>query len=416
MIKKNQLALLVAMCTLLFNAPPPVVGGIITPYADLTLWTSWAYKTAELGEGIVLLDEVEGTLRNRIDYQMDLTATASSYIGIVGEKNNVTVKAEVGVYPFTPHGSPTLTIRYFYGAYKFGPFELRGGYDMAPYQAINRNDVCDGEIFADAALFESFQPQVRLSGFGAYFQIMRSVVENTELYLDSGLVGIGVATNIANTKTLIPKMALGYIYTAQKFSLGAHGIFQQYSIDEAENCSLDGQAITAAIGSIAMTGNFGPLSLHISGFVGQNPGEAGIFTNNNKNGDYTPFNGGANNKAKTDTAINLCNTLGYGFSVSGGLTIGFLQINAGFAYDRDENEVFKSPLCPSGIDDSYACFADFIFSVKENFRLVPTFKIINYLNTAGNAFQAYDLTGRPIPPKVKEGVLTRFGFAFQASI
>jgi hypothetical protein len=404
------------MSTLVFNTSHAGIVDSITPYANLTLWTAWDHKTEELGEGIVLLDEVEGTLRDRIDYQMDLTATASSFIGVTGTKNDVTVKAEVGVYPFTRHGSPTLTIRYLYGAYEFGPFELRGGYDMAPYQAINHNDVCDGEIFADAALFESFQPQVRLSAFGAYFQIMRSIVENTELYLDSGLVGIGVLTTIANTKTVIPKMALGYIYTAQKFSLGVHGIYQKYSIDEAENCSLDGQAITAAIGSIAMTGNFGPVSLHISGFVGQNPGEAGIFTNNNKNGDYTPFNGGANNKAKTDTAINLCNTLGYGFSVSGGLKIGFVQINAGIAYDRDENEVFKSPLCKSGIDDSYACFADVMFFIRENLRLVPTFKVVNYLNTAGNAFQSYDLTGRPIPKKVKEGVLTRFGFAFQASI
>jgi hypothetical protein len=428
MMLKSLSALTVAMTmnTLLFNAPPAVAADGITPYANLTLWSAWNYQTAELGESTVLINELEPSLHNRIDHQTDLTATASSFIGFTGEKNDVTMKAEVGVYPFSVASKATMvTIRYFYGDYKFGPFGLRGGYDLAPYTAINRKDVCDGEAFADAALFESFQPQLRLSAWGAYFQIMRVVTSNEALYLDTGLVmrnsagtlvGTPVLTLTSNTKTFLPKMALGYTYSAEKFSLGVHGIFQTYWIDEVRSRN-NGEAITAAVGSVAMSGNFGPGSLNISGFVGQNPGELGIFTNNNKNGSYTPFHPSANNKAKMDTLFKVCNTLGLGFSLSAGYTIGFLQINSGFAYDRDKNEVFKfQPMWPTDIDDSYAIFADMIFSITPNMRLVPTIKVINYLKTAANVIQSYDQDGKPLPQKPVEGVLARFGFAFQASI
>ena len=415
MMLKSPLALSVAMSALIFSAPPAFTDDQITPYANLTMWTSWAHRTAELGEATILVAELEKGYRNRIDYQTDVTATASSFIGIMGEKNNLSMKAEVGVYPFTAK-APTLTIRYFYGAYKFGSFELRGGYDMAPYEAINRNDVCDGEAFADAALFESFQPQLRLSAWGAYFQIMRSVINNEALYLDSGLVGQVFPTLTSNTKSFIPKMALGYTYTAPQFSLGAHGIFQQYSIDEPKSKN-DGDPVTAAVGSIAMTGNFGPLSLNINGFAGQNPGELGIFTNNNKNGSYIPFHPAANNKAQMDSSFQICNTLGYGFSASGGYKIGIFQINAGFAYDCDHNKVFKKlPQWESDKDDSYAYFADMLFSITPNLRLVPTVKVVNYLKTAGNVLQAYDFNGNPMVQKTTEGILTRFGFAFQASM
>ncbi|MBN1758386.1 MAG: hypothetical protein JW863_08725 [Chitinispirillaceae bacterium] len=416
MMLRSLIVLTVAMSTLLFNVSPAVAADGITPYASLTLWTNWAHRSAELGEAIVLVAELEKGYRDRIDYQTDLTATGSSFIGITGEKNNLSMKAEIGVYPFTTKGTPTVSIRYFYGAYKFGAFELRGGYDLAPYTAINRDDVCDGEAFADAALFESFQPQLRLSAWGAYFQIMRSVVNNEAFYLDSGLIGVPVATVTSNTETVIPKMALGYVYTASKFSLGVHGVYQSYSIDEPSSKN-DGESVNALVGSVAMTGNFGPLSLYISGFAGQNPGELGIFTNNNKNGSYIPFHPAANNKAQMDTAFNMCNTVGYGFSASGGCKIGILQINAGFAYDCDHNKVFKRlPQWPSDKDDSYAFFADMIFSITQNVRLVPTIKVINYLNSSGNVFQSYDSNGNILPQKVKEGVLTRFGFAFQASI
>jgi hypothetical protein len=194
-----------------------------------------------------------------------------------------------------------------------------------------------------------------------------------------------------------------------------HGIFQSYSIDEIGS-PLDGESITAAVGSIAMLGDFGPLSLNISGFVGQNPGEVGIFTNNNKNGSYIPFNATANNKAKTDSSFHLWNTLGFGFSASGGYKLGFLQINAGIAFDADKNKVFESPRVPSGVDASFAYFADFMFFIKPNLRLVPTIKVIDYLNTAGNVFQASDGHGNIIPEYEKEGVVARFGFAFQASM
>ena len=414
---KSVLALTVAMSALIFNAPPAFTEDHVTPYANLTLWSAWTYKTAELGEELYLLDELGNVLRNRIDYQTDVTATASSFIGITGEKNNVSMKAEVGVYPYSAGNKATLvTIRYFYGDYKFGPFELRGGYDMAPYEAINRNDVCDGEVFADASLFDGFQPQLRFSAYGAYFQIMRSVINNSELYLDSGLVAIGELTTIKNTKSVIPKMALGYTYTAPQFSIGVHGIFQSYSIDEIGS-PLDGESITAAVGSIAMLGDFGPFSLNISGFVGQNPGEPGIFTNNNKNGNYIPFNAAANSKAKTDSSFNLHNTLGYGFSASAGYNImGFLQINWGIAFDADKNKVFESPRVPSGVDASYAYFADFMFFIKPNLRLVPTIKVVDYLNTPGNVFEASDGHGNILPQYKIEGVLTRLGLAFQASM
>jgi hypothetical protein len=368
-MKKSLLTLAVVMSALIYNAPTAAAADGITPYANLTMWTAWAHRTAELGEATILVAELEKGYRSRIDYQTDVTSTASSFIGIMGEKNNLSMKAEVGVYPFTTKGAPALTIRYFYGAYRFGEFELRGGYDMAPYEAINRNDVCDGEAFADAALFESFQPQLRLSARGAYFQIMRSVINNEALFLDSGLVGVVVPTLTSNTKSIIPKFALGYTYTAENFSLGAHGIFQTYSIDETKSKN-DGESITAAVGSVAMTGTFGPISLNISGFAGQNPGELGIFTNNNKNGNYIPFHPAANNKAQMDTFFNIFNTFGYGFSASGGYKIGILQINAGFAYDCDQNKIFKKlPQWESDKDDSKAAFVDMIFSIAPNLRL-----------------------------------------------
>jgi hypothetical protein len=406
---------LLALTALLVPATPSDAEDGIAPYANLNLWTAWSYRTAELGEGLILLDEVGKSIHDKLTYQSDVTASASSFIGITGEKNDVAMKAEIGVYPSTPKTPPALTIRYLYAASHFGPFELRAGYDMSPYEAVNRNDVCDGEIFADAAMFDSFQPQIRLSVAGAYVQIMRSVVNNSELYLDSGLVGIGVSTTTGNTRSFLPKTALGYVYTASHFRIGAHGLFQTYSIDDHKS-PLDGVGITSAVGSVDLQGELGPFSFLISGFMGQNPGELGIFTHNNKNGNYSAFNAAANNKAKTDTSFRLRNTIGSGFSASAGYKMGLAQFNAGIAYDRDQNEVFRSKLFPTDIDDSYAFFANCSFSLRPNLKVTPTVKVVNYLETPGNAFQAFDDGSKPIIPNTKEGVNTRFGFAFQASI
>ena len=87
MMKKFLLALTIATGSLLFNAPTAVAADGIAPYANLTLWSAWNYQTAELGESTVLINELEPSLHNRIDHQTDLTATASSFIGFTGEKN-----------------------------------------------------------------------------------------------------------------------------------------------------------------------------------------------------------------------------------------------------------------------------------------------------------------------------------------
>jgi hypothetical protein len=414
-LRKGLPMAMAALTAWLVPAAPAQGEDGITPYANLNLWTSWSYRTAELGEGLILLDEVGKTAHTKLTYQSDVAASASSNIGIMGEKNGVAMKAEVGVYPYTPKGPPALTIRFFHASTRFGAFELLGGYDMAPYQAVDRNDVCDGEIFADAAVFDAFQPQIRLSAYGAYVQIMRSVVNNSELYLDSGLAGIGVLTTTGNTRIFLPKTALGYVHTLPNLRIGAHGIFQTYRID-SPNSPLDGAAITATVVSADVKGEFGPFFMNVSGFVGQNPGELGIFTNNNKNGNYLPFNPAANNKVKTDTAFRLQNTLGAGFSASGGYKAEHFQLNAGFAYDRDENEVFRTKLFPTKVDDSYAFFASCNLFLRPNLKVTPAVKVINYLKTPGNAFQAFDDGSKPITPNTKEGVIARFGFAFQASI
>jgi hypothetical protein len=403
------------MATLFAAAAPSEGEDAITPYANLNLWTAWSYKTAELGEGLILVDEVGKSIHSKLIYQTDVAASASSSLGIMGEKNGVAMKAEVGVYPSTAKSAPTLTIRYLYAATHFGPVELRGGYDMSPYEAVNRNEICDGEIFADAALFDSFQPQLRLSAYGAYIQIMRSVINNSELYLDSGLVGIGVLTTTGNTRSILPKTALGYVHKTSNLGFGVHGIFQTYSIDEPKS-TLNGEAITALVGAVDVQGEFGPFSFLVSGFMGQNPGELGIFTHNNKNGNYLPFNAAANNKVKTDTLFRLHNTLASGFSASAGYRLGIAQFNAGFAYDRDQNKVFRSILFPTDIDDSYVVFGNCAVFLRPNLKVTPSIKVINYLKTPGNAFQAFDANSNPIVENVNEGVFTRFGFAFQASI
>jgi hypothetical protein len=387
----------------------------ITPYAHLNLYSAWSHRTAELGEGLILVDEVADTKHEKLSYNSDVAATATSHIGVMGEKNGVIMKAEVGVYPFSPKGPPTLTIRYLYAATHFGPVELRGGYDMAPYEAVNRHEVSDGEIFSDAAMFDSFQPQIRLSAYGAYVQIMRTIINNSDLYLDSGLVGIGELTTTGNTRSFLPKTALGYVHATPRLSIGIHGIFQTYSIDDPGS-PLDGEAITAAVGSVALLGEFGRFSLNISGFMGRNPGELGIFTNNNKNGNYQPFNAAANNKSKTDSSFQLHNTLGSGVSASGGFKAGIFQLNAGAAYDRAQNKVIKTRIFPTDIDDSYALFANCAVSIRPNMKVTPTIKVINYLKTPGNAFLAFDATSTPVVATSNEGVITRFGFAFQASI
>ncbi len=409
-------ALSMAALAALFAAAAPSRGeDSITPYANLSLWTAWSYKTAELGEGLILVDEVGKTIHSKLIYQTDVAATASSSIGIMGEKNGVAMKAEIGVYPSTAKSAPTLTIRYLYAATDFGPVELRGGYDLSPYEAINRNDVCDGEIFADAAMFDSFQPQIRLTAYGAYLQIMRSVINNSDLYLDSGLVGIGVLTTTGNTRSFLPKTAVGYVHKTDNLSFGAHGIFQTYSIDDPKS-PLHEEAITAAVGAVDVRGEFGPFSFLVSGFMGRNPGELGIFSHNNKNGNYLPYNAAANNKVKTDTLFHLQNTIGSGLSLSAGYKLGITQLNAGFAYDRDQNKVFRSILFPTDIDDSYVLFGNCAISLKPNLKLTPSIKVINYLKTPGNAFQAFDASSNPIVASTDEGVFTRFGLAFQASI
>jgi hypothetical protein len=407
--------LVLRVAALVLTALPVLAEDGIIPYAHLNLWTGWSHRTEELGEGMILVDEVGKPKHEKLTYQSDAASTASTHMGLTGEKSGVRMKAELGVYPYTQKGVPVVTVRYFYAATDFGPLELRGGYDLSPYAAINRNEVCDGEIFADAAMFESFQPQIRLTAHGAYFQIMRAVVNNSDLYLDSGLVGIGVLTTTANTRSVIPKMALGYIHKLENLSIGAHGVYQTYTIDDPTS-SLDGEAITAYMASVAMTGEFGPFSVNLSGFYGQNPGELGIFSHNNRNGNYVPYNAAANNKAKTDLAFHLQNTTGSGISASGGYHLGMAQINAGFAYDRAQNKVFKTPLFPTDVDDAYILFANCSFALRENLKLTPSVKVINYLKTPGNAFQVFDAASQPVLATTNEGVMTRFGFAFQASL
>jgi hypothetical protein len=96
--------------------------------------------------------------------------------------------------------------------------------------------------------------------------------------------------------------------------------------------------------------------------------------------------------------------------------MGLAQINAGFAYDRAQNKVFKTSLFPTDIDDSYVLFANCAIHLRPNLKVTPSVKVINYLDTPGNAFQVFGADSQPILATKKEGVSTRIGFAFQASI
>ncbi len=366
----------------------------LKPFANLIVWAAENQSTS---------DAASNMKSGEFDYQQDVTAPGSANFGVEGEKNSVKLRFEAGAYPVSnPSKGSLITLRNFWASYMFkgSGLELLVGNAMSPYQAYNVKDVCDGEIFADAAAFESYQQQIRLSMDGAYFQIMRPVTNNADVLARDPEDDL---SSPAGTESIIPKLAGGYTYKAELggrdfVSFGVNAVYQTYKIDY-EGDALDGESINAYLANLIVRGSTGAFFFMASGFYGSNMGDLGIFTNN-RSGVANPWSTTSNNRAKLDSISgSIEDTVSWGGTASAGIKPhDSMEFNIGFAYERNENDTFNSS---GNRDESMAGFVNAIFYIEDNFKITPEVKVVDFMKGKDGE---------------KEGRLIRYGVAFQASI
>ncbi|MFH0974146.1 MAG: hypothetical protein V1874_00015 [Spirochaetota bacterium] len=426
-LKALLVAAIFAICIMGFYAPAQAADGV-TPYATVHIWAGYQKTTAPLNPGIGHQDT---------DFQLGQADTIATNFGIKGEKNGAKVVAEVGVaseYLATPSDSGAtyaggfrFSPRHVYGEYTFaGTVNLLFGQTIAPYSGQNLNDAGNVQIMAcDGASYDNWQQQIRLSAFGAYFQIMKpytsnalgfTTAENQPTGNGSSAANLsnGVQSSNTNNDVLIPKVALGYIFKTDAFSVGVHGVVQKYSVktphSTAAGAPTDEYEILAYVGNATFKGNFGPLGVHLHGFYGQNTGDLGFYTHNgNPKGLPTAGNNRAQrskNAAGTST-YDVEDTKVYGGNAGLSYALGMVKFSGGVGYEKDENDMIGRTTSNTGegADDFLSYFVNAQISIEQNFSIIPSFKCINYREKITQTTSSKD-----------EGKRYLYGVLFRASI
>ncbi len=394
---RKYLVILLVAALAIFGAYVPQANAAdgITPYVNYQSWTGWDHRSKEI---------MGANGKADYDFTHNLVGTGATNMGLNAEKNNVKMKAELGPRGTQWDGANNIRIRHFYITYKIGEVEMLCGQTGSPYANPNPNDVANGDIMVTSGTsFDYWTQQLRFTAFGAYINIMRPV---TYLIVGSNYPGpapaaatYGYPASNNNLDYVYPKLAAGYTFKTDMFSIAANGVFQQLKYDDKATggaSTMDGAKLTSYLVNFIFKGNFGPASVNVSGFYGQNIGNMGFFSCNGGTSGAPNYSNFARANATTDGYEN---TKSMGGNVGAGFKVGIAKIDVGVGYESDKNDMYTT--AKSKKDDSLTYFVACAFAVEQNFWIVPEVKQYDFRkNLAGN----------------KEGKLTNIGFAVKAAL
>jgi hypothetical protein len=378
----------------------------ITPYANINFWGAYKYRSKE----------VFGAAGQKADTDFDfsLTPQGTTNLGVKGEKNGVFAQVELGIQKDSVGSGYTLKPRYAYMSYKLSNgLEFLAGQTIAPYANGNFNDICEADVMGTSGTsWDSWQQQVRASYMGAYFQINRpqtnsSYAASSNTAPTATALGGSYPDSSTHTDVMIPKLAAGYTFKSDIFSIGANGVFQQLKNDLAVNSATPGamnnKTITSYLVNATFKGTFDIFGVNLHAFYGQDIGNMGFLC---ATGNQAPLarSGGPSdgNFAHVNaTADGYANTKSYGGNI--GLQVKLMPsliFNAGIGYEADKNDTYT--LVSGKKLETTGIFANAFIKIEENFSIIPEIKI-------------YDLGKDPITGK-KEGQIYNFGVGIQALI
>lgn len=372
-LKVLLLAAIFAISVMGFYSPAQAADGI-NPYVTIAQWAGWTSKSKEQ------MAATNG--KSDTDYGQEKFANGGTLMGIRGEKNGVKAQFEFGAREGSASDANFFRNRHLWASYQMGAVELFFGQTLAPYVVLSGADYRSGDAMANAgACYDGWLSQIRLSFFGVYVQIMNP----------NGVSGIG-----SKQDSVIPKVAAGYMFKTDTFSVGVNAVGQQVKYDqETTTSTLDGKAITAWLANVIFKGQFGPANIAFVGYYAQNPGEMGFLSLN------------SNKAVVANTGDKYDNVKVMGGKVDAGFKIGTVaKINGGVAFekaksDNDRLSTSSSGYGTEGKDDFLAYYVNVQLFLADNCFVAPQVKVLDYKKSTDG---------------VKKGTVTYAGAAFVASI
>ncbi|MBN2038905.1 MAG: hypothetical protein JW864_02620 [Spirochaetes bacterium] len=355
----------------------------IIPWFRLWTWSAYDYrdKNWEGGSNPGGL-EAEDSRADR-DIYMGLGSSDTQF-GIKLQRGSIKVMASVSI-----GDNPDIRgVEKYFTRPMFAEFsineniKLLGGFDGSPYASSDSNDVAAAEKNKKSGgMDDAVSPMIKLTFFDGYALISRPVIENKTYNNDDPL-------SDRNTDSLIPKLAAGYTFRLNSFSIMVNGVFQTYKIDSPDVSGTyyqaDGKAITAYAVNTIFKGQFEKINFYMHAFYGQNTGDLAV---------------GSLSGSRTMAQISgdkIVNTMVYG----GNAGIAFymdpkLLLAAGACGDIADNSDFKKK------DMNLSTYLSLAYTLTSDFKIVPEVKIVDKMKNEQN---------------IKEGKQFRAGISFRVDI
>lgn len=254
---------------------------------------------------------------------------------------NVKAGAIAGRFEYGFNTSDT-TMRLLYGTWDFGGGKLLVGQTYCPTMILYSNQVWDQDVdlITTGGAYLGRRPQLRLT-MGGFQVALIEVTGDQDLGTDGG------------TEVLLPKLEVAYSMKAGPASFKVSGGAMSYTADP------DGvnEDISAYLASLGVKFGFGPVTLGVSGFYGQNTGDYGL-------------SGGST------AALNTAGGLEDATSMGGVLIANFkasdtLSFEVGGGYAMNESDITED-------DDKMSVYGNAVVHLAPGFFVVPEVGMVDY--------------------------------------
>ena len=239
-------------------------------------------------------------------------------------------------------------MRMLYATYDFGGAKLLLGQTYTPVNLFYSNQVFgdDNDLLNFGGVYSGRHPMIRLSMAGFNVALVQVSGAANDLGTDGG------------TETLLPRLELSYGLNAGPAALKFVAGYQTYTADP------DGvdETVDTYILGMGVSLGFGPVTLGMDGFYGQNVGQWGLYSH------------GANGAVLAGGSVEDANTYG-GIFVATFKASPMLTFEAGVGYVQNESDVQED-------DDGMAYYGNATITLAPGFFIVPEIGFHDYGDNA----------------------------------
>ncbi|MBW1777484.1 MAG: hypothetical protein JRJ54_07820 [Deltaproteobacteria bacterium] len=244
-----------------------------------------------------------------------------------------------------------INLRLLYGQWDTGSVKLLFGQTYSPVNIFISNQVWGGDS--------------DMLPFGGVYGGRRALAQMSVAGFKVALVQpVGSALGAdGDVDYTIPKIEASYVFSADKFKLGAVGGYNAYDVEASSAGDYDVTSyVVGAFGQF----NFGPAYVNANVWMGQNAGNYGLW------------NSGADDAVLNGSTVEDTDSLGFlgvvGFKVSD-----MLSFEGGYGQVSNDNDTFAQE------DETAAFYVQAVLKPAKGVKIIPEVGFVDYMEDAAGA-------------------------------